>query len=109
MFKGTSEYNGEILGYTYEITFNKSLEHTGRFTGIEDGLNAYCKKERRTENLNKMAKKTKAELAEIWARNNNICGEQPWWDKSKMYYNLTVEQIIKMAKYIETKSKVIGG
>ena len=49
MFKGTSEYNGEILGYTYEITFNKSLEHTGRFTGIEDGLNAYCKKERRTD------------------------------------------------------------
>lgn len=33
----------------YEITFNKSLEHTGRFTGIEDGLNAYCKKERRKE------------------------------------------------------------
>ena len=49
MFKGTSEYNGEILGYTYEITFNKSLEHTGRFIGIEDGLNAYCKKERRTD------------------------------------------------------------
>lgn len=49
MFKGTSEYNGEILGYTYEITFNKSLEHTGRFSGIEDGLNAYCKKERRTD------------------------------------------------------------
>ena len=54
-----------------------------------------------------MAKKTKAELAEIWASKNNICGEQPWWDKSKMYYNLTVEQILKMAKYIETKSKVI--
>ena len=34
---------------TYEITFNKSLEHTGRFKGIEDGLNAYCKKERRTD------------------------------------------------------------
>jgi|LakMenE01Jun11ns_1017448.scaffolds.fasta_scaffold9943088_1 hypothetical protein len=49
MFKGTSEYDGKILGYTYEITFNKSLEHTGRFTGIEDGLNAYCKKERRTD------------------------------------------------------------
>ena len=34
---------------TYEITFNKSLEHTGRFIGIENGLNAYCKKERRTD------------------------------------------------------------
>ena len=49
MLKGTSEYDGKILGYTYEITFNKSLEHTGRFSGIEDGLNAYCKKERRTD------------------------------------------------------------
>jgi hypothetical protein len=39
-FKGSSEY-----GYTYEITFNKSLEHTGKMRGIEDGLNAYDKKE----------------------------------------------------------------
>lgn len=45
----------KFIGYgpndsaTYEITFNKSLEHTGRFTGIADGLNAYCKKERRTD------------------------------------------------------------
>ena len=43
----------KFIGYsetgsaTYEITFNK-LEHTGRFQGIEDGLNAYCK-ERRTD------------------------------------------------------------
>ena len=43
----------KFIGYsetgsaTYEITFNKSLEHTGRFSGIEDGLNAYCK---RTQN-----------------------------------------------------------
>lgn len=49
MFKGAKELNGEIIGYTYEITFNKSLEHTGRFSGIEDGLNVYCKKERRTD------------------------------------------------------------
>lgn len=48
-FLGVSEYEGKILGYKYEITFNKSLEHTGRFIGIEDGLNAYVKKERRTD------------------------------------------------------------
>jgi hypothetical protein len=48
MFKGTNEYEGKIIGYTYEITFNKSLEHTGRFDGIEDGLNKYCKKELKT-------------------------------------------------------------
>lgn len=40
-FKGYSE-DGSA---TYEITFNKSLEHTGRFKGIEDGLNGYVKKE----------------------------------------------------------------
>jgi len=33
---------------TYKITFNQSLVHTGRVTkGIADGLNAYCKKERK--------------------------------------------------------------
>lgn len=56
--------------------------------------------------LIKMVKKSKSELAETWAKNNNICGENPWWDKNKTYYNLTVEQILKMAKYIETKSRV---
>lgn len=40
-FKGYSE-NGSA---TYEITFNKSLEHTGRFKDIEHGLNGYVKKE----------------------------------------------------------------
>jgi hypothetical protein len=41
----------KFIGYdgdgeaTYEIRFNKSLEHTGRFKGIEDGLNSYYKKE----------------------------------------------------------------
>jgi hypothetical protein len=41
----------KFLGYgsdgsaTYEITFNKSLEHTLRFKAIEDGLNAYVEKE----------------------------------------------------------------
>lgn len=47
MFKGTSEFAGKILGYKYEITFNKSLVHTGRFRAIEDGLNGYDMKEER--------------------------------------------------------------
>jgi hypothetical protein len=42
-------YNNETGSATYEITFNKSLVHTGRFKGIEDGLDAYCKKELRTD------------------------------------------------------------
>lgn len=40
-FKGRDERGN----HTYEIVFNQSLEHTGRFTGIEDGLNMYVKKE----------------------------------------------------------------
>lgn len=45
----------KFIGYsetgsaTYEITFNKSLEHTGRFCGIEDGLNTYVENERRRD------------------------------------------------------------
>lgn len=39
-FKGVSD--GQ---YVYEMTFNKSLGHTGRFLGIEKGLNEYCLKE----------------------------------------------------------------
>lgn len=31
--------------FTYEITFNKSLVHTGKFSGIEKGLNKYDKTE----------------------------------------------------------------
>ena len=34
---------------TYEITFNKSLEHTGMFRGIEDGLNTYVENERKQD------------------------------------------------------------
>ncbi len=42
-FKVTSsKFLGSKDGrYTYEITFNQSLCHTGRFTGIENGLNEY--------------------------------------------------------------------
>lgn len=46
-FMGAEEYEGVVYGYRYEITFNRSLQHTGRFRGIENGLNAYVKQERR--------------------------------------------------------------
>ena len=35
-FKGATDY-----GYTYEITFNKSLEHTGRMDAMCKGLDSY--------------------------------------------------------------------
>jgi hypothetical protein len=53
-----------------------------------------------------MAKKSKAELAEIWAKKNEICGDNPWFDKDRRYYNLRVEQILSMAKFIE-KQRVV--
>ena len=43
-FIGRNEYDG-YESYTYELTFNRSLEHTGKYVGIEQGLNAYDKKE----------------------------------------------------------------
>ena len=46
-FLGSDEY-----GYTYEIKFNKSLEHTGRYEGIEQGLDAYVKREAKEEVAN---------------------------------------------------------
>jgi len=61
-FKGSSSNtlnDGTVYeSYTYEITFNKSLQHTGKFKGIEDGLNAYDKKEKVT-NL-------KESLSDMW-------------------------------------------
>ena len=61
-FKGTCRFNGEVIGYTYEITFNKSLVHTGRFEGIENGLNAYEKRERVADIL----ESGKSFLVSIW-------------------------------------------
>jgi hypothetical protein len=47
-FVGTCENkDGEVYGYKYELVFNKSLGHTGRFQGIEKGLDDYCRKEPR--------------------------------------------------------------
>nr|WP_298658706.1 hypothetical protein [uncultured Flavobacterium sp.] len=34
----------DLEGYTYEITFNKSLEHTVRMQAMIDGLNRYDKR-----------------------------------------------------------------
>lgn len=60
-------YNEQTGSATYEITFNKSLEHTGRFIGIENGLNAYCKKERRTDILDSVKHLFHSII--IWIRN----------------------------------------
>lgn len=49
-FMGTvTDPKGEVIGYKYEITFNRSLVHTGRFTGIAQGLDEYERREIRQE------------------------------------------------------------
>jgi len=46
----SSTFKGSQNGlYTYELTFNQSLEHTGKFSGIEKGLNDYTKNEYKEE------------------------------------------------------------
>ena len=42
---------GKVYGYKYEITFNKSLIHTGKHDGIEEGLNRYTRQEKRFNKL----------------------------------------------------------
>lgn len=49
-----------------------------------------------------MEKKNNEQLAKMWARKNDICGDTPWWDKNKTYYNLSVENVLSMAKFINT-------
>lgn len=67
MFKRYTDYgkdeNGNDKGgsYTYEITFNRSMVHMGRFSYMEEGLNNGLAKEleqqkKREEILSKLTK-----------------------------------------------------
>lgn len=40
-----TRFIGDDTHFTYEITFNKSLVHTGKYSAIEKALNSYDKKE----------------------------------------------------------------
>jgi len=40
-----TRFIGDNDHFTYEITFNKSLVHTGKYSAIEKALNSYDKKE----------------------------------------------------------------
>ena len=40
-----TRFIGDKTHFTYEITFNKSLVHTGKYSEIEKALNSYDKKE----------------------------------------------------------------
>lgn len=37
-----------------------------------------------------------------WMNNNEIGGDNPWFDKDNTYYNLTVSQIIAVSKYLNS-------
>lgn len=47
-----------------------------------------------------MAKKTKKQLIEEWMKRQDICGDNPWWDKGTTYYNITADQIIRIAAHL---------
>ena len=51
-------------------------------------------------------KKTKQELVKEWIKKHDICGDEPWWDKSNTYYNLTASQIISIAAHLQKNSNV---
>lgn len=48
-----------------------------------------------------MAKQTKAEKVTKWMKQHGIGGDNPWWDKSKTYYNVTAEQIVRIATFLK--------
>jgi len=48
----------------------------------------------------KNKKLTKAYKVKLWMKRNNICGDNPWFDKSTTYYNLTIQQIISISRYL---------
>lgn len=45
-FVGSHTYDNGEESYTYELTFNQSMIHTGLHRGIEDGMNRYRKHEK---------------------------------------------------------------
>ena len=48
--------------------------------------------------------KSNEQLVKEWLEKHQICGNQAWWD-GKTYYNLRLEQIVSIAKYINKKDK----
>lgn len=61
----SSTFKGSQDGlYTYEITFNRSLVHTGRFDGIANGLNEYDDNELREE----IKDNFKSAIEGLWSR-----------------------------------------
>lgn len=39
-----------------------------------------------------------------WLKSHNICGYTQWFDKETVYYSLTEEQIIRLAKHLSKKT-----
>lgn len=49
--------------------------------------------------------KTKQQLVKEWMKKHDICGDNPWWNRSVTYYNLSIKNIISIARYLERNSK----
>ena len=57
-----TRFIGDNNNFTYEITFNKSLVHTGKYSAIEKALNAYDKK----EPFNNFSNHIEAAFSSLW-------------------------------------------
>lgn len=51
-----------------------------------------------------MPKETKEQLVQKWLRKHEFVGSASYWD-GKRRYELTIEDIIKIANYLKTISK----
>lgn len=45
-------------------------------------------------------KVTKSDKVKSWMKRHNVAADQPWFDKNTTYYNLTIQQIISVANYL---------
>lgn len=42
---------------------------------------------------------TQNQKVKQWLKKHEICGNQAWWD-NEIYYNLRIEQIVAIARYL---------
>ena len=48
---------------------------------------------------------TTEEKVIAWMKKNSIGGDRPWFDPNRTYYNLTIDQIIRVARHLNTQPK----
>ena len=47
---------------------------------------------------------TQSDKVKQWLKKHDICGNTAWWD-NKVYYNLNIEQIVSIARFLYQNKK----